>query len=196
MLNFGNMYKICFTGHRPDKLGGYNWKTKQNIQLLSKLNEVILSIFETKGIKETIFIFGGALGIDQMSFSICEQIRNKRKLYVELVLAIPFEKQDSNWIGAEDKQRYNHQKTVADEVVFVDTIEGYQFNGVPVGEYHVAKMQLRNQWMVDHSDLVIAVFDGTKGGTGNCINYAKKKNKEILILNPIDYSVKLLHKTP
>lgn len=38
--------------------------------------------------------------------------------------------------------------------------------------------------MTDKADLVIALYDGTKGGTKNCVDYAKKRNKEILIINP------------
>ena len=33
--------------------------------------------------------------------------------------------------------------------------------------------QLRNQWMIDHSSKVIAVYDGQPGGTRNTIMYAK-----------------------
>ena len=46
-------------------------------------------------------------------------------------------------------------------------------------------MQIRNRWMVDNSDLVLAVFDGKKeGGTWNCVKYAKSKNKEIVVIKP------------
>lgn len=39
---------------------------------------------------------------------------------------------------------------------------------------------LRDQYMVDNADIVLAVFDGIPaGGTWQTIEYAKKKNKEI-----------------
>jgi len=53
-------------------------------------------------------------------------------------------------------------------------------------------MQKRNEWMVDHSDYVIAVWDGSKGGTGNCVKYAIKQEKEILQLNPKTLEKKVL----
>lgn len=34
--------------------------------------------------------------------------------------------------------------------------------------------QKRNEWMVDRSARVIAVYNGGPSGTGNTINYAKK----------------------
>jgi uncharacterized phage-like protein YoqJ len=40
-------------------------------------------------------------------------------------------------------------------------------------------MQIRNEWMVDRCDKLIAVWDGSKGGTGNCVDYAKSVNKDI-----------------
>lgn len=45
-------------------------------------------------------------------------------------------------------------------------------------------MQKRNEYMTDNSDIVIAVWDGSKGGTANCVRYAKKLNKEIIVINP------------
>ena len=39
--------------------------------------------------------------------------------------------------------------------------------------------------MVDHSDVVLAVYNGAKfGGTKNCVDYAQKQNKELIIINP------------
>lgn len=38
----------------------------------------------------------------------------------------------------------------------------------------------RNEWMVDHADVVMAYFSGQQGGgTFACLNYAKKKGKKI-----------------
>lgn len=41
-------------------------------------------------------------------------------------------------------------------------------------EYSETAYQERNQWMVDHSSKVIAVYDGKAGGTRNTISYARK----------------------
>jgi len=42
--------------------------------------------------------------------------------------------------------------------------------------------RLRNEWMVDRSNLVIAVFNGQKSGTKNTVDYAKKQG---LIINNV-----------
>lgn len=43
---------------------------------------------------------------------------------------------------------------------------------------------MRNHSMVDMSEVVIAVYNGDEtGGTANCVKYARKKDKKILILH-------------
>ncbi len=41
--------------------------------------------------------------------------------------------------------------------------------------------QRRNEWMVDHSARMIAVFSGQPGGTRNTIEYAKAHGVEIVL---------------
>ena len=48
--------------------------------------------------------------------------------------------------------------------------------------YSRACFQIRNEWMVDHSARVIAVYNGEKGGTRNTMEYAKKHNIEIVLI--------------
>ena len=51
-------------------------------------------------------------------------------------------------------------------------------------EYKPWLMQKRNEYMVDFADKVIAVWNGSKGGTGNCVRYAEKCGKEIIRIMP------------
>ena len=46
-------------------------------------------------------------------------------------------------------------------------------------EYSRGCFQIRNEWMVDHSAKVIAVFNGEKSGTGNTVKYAARKGVKI-----------------
>jgi uncharacterized phage-like protein YoqJ len=48
--------------------------------------------------------------------------------------------------------------------------------------FAVYKMQVRNEWMVNHANILLALWDGSTGGTYNCIQYAMKKN-HIEIIN-------------
>ena len=48
------------------------------------------------------------------------------------------------------------------------------------GCYH-----MRNRYMVDNCDLLIAIYNGeNKGGTAYTVNYARERGKEILIIDP------------
>jgi uncharacterized phage-like protein YoqJ len=51
----------------------------------------------------------------------------------------------------------------------------------PVGhEYSPDCMMRRNRYMVDSSDVVVACFDGTPGGTMNTLLYAMRQKKEVI----------------
>lgn len=44
-------------------------------------------------------------------------------------------------------------------------------------------MQKRNEMMADDCDLLLACWDGTSGGTANCLGYAKRKRPDLEIVN-------------
>ena len=46
------------------------------------------------------------------------------------------------------------------------------------------KMMARNRYMVNKSDIIIAVICKETGGTAQCIKYAKEHNKLIIEINP------------
>ena len=45
-------------------------------------------------------------------------------------------------------------------------------------------MQKRNEYMVDLADIVIAVWDGSASGTGNCVRYTERCGKKIIRIMP------------
>ncbi len=51
--------------------------------------------------------------------------------------------------------------------------------------YAAWKLQKRNEWMINNSEAVIAVWNGSEGGTGNCVTYAKNNSKPIYRINPL-----------
>jgi uncharacterized phage-like protein YoqJ len=151
---------VAFTGHRPDKLGGYKLPNPTYLRVCQKIDTAL------KEIKPDKVITGMALGIDQWAASIAH------KLGIPFLAAIPFEGQEKAWPEASQKTFRLLRKLASEEVI------------VSPGSYSVDKMQTRNIWMVDNCDKLIAVWDGTKGGTGNCVEYAKSINKEIYYIDP------------
>lgn len=140
---------IAATGHRPEKLGGYSNTVRER---LTDLAVAYLSRHNP-----TQVISGMALGWDT-AIALAAI-----KLNIPLIAAVPFKGQESRW-QLPDRERFNHILSKASDVVIVSN-----------GGYSAAKMQVRNVWMVDHCDRLLALHDGSAGGTGNCVNYATGK---------------------
>ena len=181
---------ITFTGHRPNKLGGYDWNNPKNQRIMLRLYKEVEDIIMKSNDTDFHFIFGGALGIDQMAFHVVNILKDNMQMYkqvdIKTEIAIPFKEQPNAWFKQEDKDRYNYQLSVADRITYVDTLANYMRTNTPVDKYNPIKLQIRNEYMTDNADLIIVIWDGSKSGTGNCVDYAKKLNKEIIIINPKD----------
>lgn len=151
---------VSFTGHRPSKLGGYNPPNKIFNYITNELKRTLLELKPTKAVS------GMALGWDQWAAEIC------LVLQIPLVAAIPFAGQEKIWPQSSKDIYYQLLKQATETVIVCE------------GGYAPWKMQKRNTYMVDNCDLLIACYDGTSGGTHNCIEYAKSLNKDILVINP------------
>lgn len=179
--------KVSFSGHRPSKLYGYSLNDKRYQYLAKKLSMLIRTAIEKYGVRE--FYTGGALGTDTVAFFTVNCVKKeyeKRNISIKNILAIPFEKQYIKWNGV-DKERYNRMISLADDVIYVDTLKEYKIEKhTTVGTYNKDKLQKRNEYMIDNTDILITIWDGSKSGTKNCIDYAKNKNgfSKIVGINP------------
>ena len=170
---------VCFTGHRPSKLpGGYDYNSNQNLELKKRLEDTILYLIFC-GAKN--FICGGALGVDQM---VCELLLDLRDngCDIKIELAIPFLNQPSRW-NKTNVILHNRHVSAVDKVTYVDRLPSYNKN-LPIDIYRIEKLNIRNEYMVDNSDVVVAVWNGCNGGTAACIKYAMDKNKQIIKIRP------------
>lgn len=158
----------CFTGHRPHKLGGYDPNSPLNQQVIGQLRQIIWTLIQ-HGYDR--FVTGGALGVDQWAAA---QVLQHKEQYpgIKLVIAIPFVGFSSQW-PPQSQQHLAELWEMADETHIV----------CPSG-YAAVKMQLRNQFLVTSSELVVAVWDGTAGGTGNCVQYAQSLGRAIVHYTP------------
>lgn len=151
---------VAFTGHRPDKLGGFKLPNPTYIKVCRQIESTL------KELKPEKVISGMALGVDQWAAFIAH------KLNIPFLAAVPFINQECKW-PTSSQETYHKLIKLAEETIIVSD-----------GEYSAKKMQTRNEWMVDRCDQLIAVWDGSAGGTGNCVNYAKSKNKSIIYIDP------------
>ena len=86
---------------------------------------------------------------------------------VTLEAAIPCDTQADGWRAAE-RRRYEHLLAESDEVRFV------------AHRYTPGCMQRRNRYMVDASSVLLAVFNGTPGGTMQTILYAQRSALKVI----------------
>ncbi len=183
------MINISFTGHRPNKIFGYNIYSKKYDLLRDKLLEVFDYVESKYG--EILNAYNGlALGFDTIAFE--ELYFSKRD--VNIIGCIPFEKQASKWTK-ESIGVYNKMKDKSDELVYVDTIDKYKVKNTIEGEYHVAKMQKRNELMIDNSNVLISCWNHEKqGGTWFAIRYALQQDNivEIININPNTLEIEIL----
>lgn len=180
------MLKIAFTGHRPDKLpGGYDWESDSN-QKLCYVIEKVVSYLVSKQPSFCLYT-GGALGVDQMVvYHFCGlQLDKPMKQH----MALPYAPEilTSKW-NQRSKDAFNHLMQQVDEITIVDQLPLYDFTKVE--GYKKEKLQIRNQFLVDQSHLLIAVWDGSPSGTKNCIDYALNCGKIVIMINPKNYLVR------
>ena len=178
------MIKIAVTGHRPDKLYGYNLNDERYEVLIYKITK---AIEEASGEEKDILgISGMALGVDTLfiwSLVDYEAAHRDRKVIIEG--AIPFKNQSNKWSMWDKKLYEKLLNEIVDVRTYVDTIEGYNWDKkTQVGEYSSIKLEARNRYMIDKCDILIAVYDGySKGGSYNAISYAKKIGKKIIYID-------------
>lgn len=152
--------KVCVTGHRPNKLWGYNYEAPEYIELKQTFKKYLKENHVTEGIS------GMALGVDTI-FALAIIELKEEGYPIKLHCAIPCLGQEKMW-PQQSQNLYNEILSKADIVKVVTNANYNQF-----------VMQKRNRYMVDLSDRVLAVWDGSRGGTGNAVQYAREESKII-----------------
>jgi uncharacterized phage-like protein YoqJ len=118
------------------------------------------------------------------AFSVWRRVRNgyvcrrdgygfaKKNPGICLEMVSPFDAQAEKW-ETEYKKRHDFLFANADIV----TMTGH--------EYTKSAMFVRNRYLVNNADLVLAAYDGQPGGTAMTINYAKKMGVRVCIIRPV-----------
>ena len=158
----------CFTGHRPNKLPWRNDESDPRCVALKERISDILSALYSGGIRH--FICGMAVGCDTYFAEAVFKLRNEHD-DVTVEAALPFEGQANNWTVYQ-RARYFHDVSACDYETLLQK------------EYTRDCYLNRNRYMVDNSSVLVAVYDGSRGGTMHTVNYAMKRGLEIIRLVP------------
>ncbi len=144
---------IAATGHRPKKLAPREIAYSKHVR--ERLTHLATAYLKRE--KPSEVISGMAPGWDT-AVAIASL-----DLKIPLIVAVPFKGQESRW-SEYDKGMYDLILRLAANVFIVSP-----------GGYEPQKMQLRNIWMTDRCHKLVALWDGSNGGTRNCIAYAEEK---------------------
>ncbi|MDY3282003.1 SLOG family protein [Dysosmobacter sp.] len=159
----GRQWSCSFTGHRPAKLPwGYREEDPRCLVLKRRIRDAVEAAYQ-EGYRH--FLCGMAMGCD-LYFCECVLALRSRHGDVTLEAVLPCPEQADTWPEAE-RQRYRALVKACDDETMV------------AQRYTAGCMQRRNRYLVDHSSLLIAAYDGSAGGTRNTIQYALSQGVQI-----------------
>jgi uncharacterized phage-like protein YoqJ len=144
---------IAVTGHRPDKVGGYDLITFGYLVAVAKMS---LSWLNPQCVR-----VGMALGWDMAVAQACYELK------IAYTPCIPFKGHECKWQPSQQQ-------------MYFDLIQKAGVPPVYVSEppYAAYKMEIRNRYMIDNCNEILALWNGgQKGGTFNAVNYAKNSGK-------------------
>lgn len=158
---------ICGTGHRPDKLGGYNGQLPRE----SEYEARVVRLFSES--KPKAVITGMAQGWDMV-------IANAAlSLDIPVHAYIPFTGHSDRWPIS---VFWKYEKILS----LCATMRTICPDHSPMTITEA--LHARSYAMVDDSEFVLACWDGSNSGTSKCIDYARKQNKPLL--NVFDFIIK------
>ena len=149
-------YTVSLFGHRT-------------IDDLRKIDKILIPIIEElmRKLPHVIFLIGRNGEFDEYSASIIKSLQKKLgKEKGELVLVLPYGSPDLVYF----KQYY-------DDVMIPDCLYGV---------HPKSSITLRNRWIVERSDLVIAFAERAYGGAYQAMKYAQKLSKNWINLSDLD----------
>ena len=153
-------YTACaFTGHRD---------LKEDFSV-EEVKKAILTRIE-QGV--TVFYNGMASGFDLVSAD--ELLKFKKDYSIKLVACVPYPNQSSKYTP-EEKAKYDEILANADEVV---TLSDHYYKGC---------FLVRNDYMIERSDCMIAYLTENTGGTAYTVKkFRKNKGEHIIFINDKD----------
>lgn len=168
------MIRSCaITGPRPTRFKfTYNEHNKGCVRLKSRLRSQFIQLYE-QGVRR--FYVDGSLGIGQWSGEILLRMREQPEYTeIELVVVMPYPGHDARW-DERSRQR-------------LAFLLRHSAEHITVGKTACREsFLLRNRYMVDHVDCLVAVYDGMRNpdaGESVMVEYAEKKGLPMTWIHP------------
>lgn len=166
------MGKTCaITGHRPAHFTfGYDEKSQKCHELKMLLFLEIVLLYR-KGV--TRFLTGCALGVDMWAAETIIGLMQSCKC-IKLYSIIPYKEQAERW-SPQQQERYRSILKKSTRRIYISR------------DYSDDCYAKRNRYLVDHADVLLAVFNPSetgKSGTRYTVEYALKKGIEVIYADP------------
>lgn len=165
------LYTCAVTGHRPAKL--HLGRTDDAAFRLRERIRLQLTELYEKGVRR--FLLGGALGVDLWAGEILVSMGKDGCFSgLELVMVLPFAGYDRPW-NEQERERMNAVRAHCAQTVIVGN-----------GENPTLCYWLRNRYLVDHADCLLAVYEPAhaRSGTGMTVRYGERKGIPIFSILP------------
>ena len=111
-----------------------------------------------------MWITGGAFGLD----SHAARFALDHNIPLWLVLPFPSKLLCARWPTKDAKDLLFRSVKECSKLSVVSPI------------FSMSAYQRRNEFMVDAADVLAAFFDGSQGGTANCVRYAQKYGRKVI----------------
>ena len=143
-------YTVCFFGHR---------KLQDMKRIDDSLPQLIEELVHTKPFVE--FLIGRNGEFDEYVASLIKSVQKKADIQnSSLTLVLPYTVVDISYF-----------ELYYDDIIIPDTAQNV---------HHKRAITIRNQWMIQHSDLVIVNVDHPSGGAYSALRYAELLKKNLI----------------
>lgn len=166
--------KSCaIISHRPTRFRfGYKENMTGGKRLKKRLRDQFMALYH-QGVHR--FYVGGCLGVDQWAGEILLRLKEQSDFPdIELVVVSPFPNHDKNW-DEKSRGRLRFLISHSAEHVIIGTDDRR--------ESFIA----RNRYMLDHADLLLAVYDNdrtVRNGVGQVVMSAEKIGMPVIFIHP------------
>lgn len=160
-------------GHRPTRFKfGYKINTTGGKRLKKRLRDEFIALYG-QGVRR--FYTGGCLGVDQWAAEVLIRLKEQPEFSeLELAIIAPFPDHDAKW----DEWSRNQLRFLISH-----SAEHLIIGKDDRPESYIA----RNQYMLDHADVVIAVYDNNRtvrNGVGRAVRAAERNGTSVVFIHP------------
>ena len=158
----------CFTGHRPMADMRFCPGDRLYKPLKEALEQEVLRLTWMEGVR--VFYIGMAMGFDIFAGEILLHMKNTGSIPedVRIIAILPFTQQTARWHSADWVQRFLHLLRACTD------------KGAFSVHHKDNSYKVRNRYMVEHSQYVIAFYNGRRrSGTGMTVHYAQTLQRQV-----------------